>query len=258
MCLVFLALNHNTDFKVIVAANRDEFYARKTSPAAFWTDQPSVLGGRDLEAAGTWMAMHTNGKIALVTNYRDPANIKQQAPSRGKLVSDFLIGDQSAEPYLNDVKTKAKLYNGFNLLVADVDQWWYTSNYTDGIQKLEPGIHGLSNHLLNTPWPKVETGKESFAKIIQHSFIPEDLFAMLADEHVADDHDLPDTGIGRERERALSARFIKTTGYGTRCSTVLLIDYKNRVQYIERTYNTETFKYHTRGYRFGISAPPIV
>ncbi|MBX2896413.1 MAG: NRDE family protein [Cyclobacteriaceae bacterium] len=253
-----MALNSNSDYKVIVAANRDEFYARKTEPAAFWKDHTEIIGGRDLEAAGTWMAMNTRGKIALVTNYRDPAAINPHAPSRGKLVSDFLIGEHSAEAYVNAVKTKASLYNGFNLLVAEVDQWFYTSNYTDQVEILQSGIYGLSNHLLDTPWPKVESGKKKFANIIKSAFVPEQLFEILADEQIAHDSDLPDTGIGLERERALSARFIKMKGYGTRCSTILLIDYKNRVQFIERTFNTETFKYHTRGYRFGIIAPPTV
>lgn len=256
MCLVFISLNNHPQYKVIVAANRDEFYERKTAPAAFWKDQPEIVGGRDLEAAGTWMAMNTNGKIALVTNYRDPANISPKAPSRGKLVSDFLQNNQNPQQYLLELESKANQYNGFNLLVGHLDDWWYLSNYKTGIQKLEPGIYGLSNRLLDTAWPKVVRGKQKFLSVIEYDVLPEELFSMLKDEQRAEDQTLPDTGVGLERERALSSMFIKTKGYGTRCSTVLLVDKEDRVQYYERTYNLETFEYSTRGYRFDVATSP--
>jgi uncharacterized protein with NRDE domain len=255
MCLVFISLNSHPYYKVIVAANRDEFYNRKTAPAAFWKDQPEIIGGRDLEAEGSWMAMNTNGKIALVTNYRDPAHINPKAPSRGKLVSDFLSGDVSPEAYLHKLEPLSKEFNGFNLLVGHIDEWWYLSNYKTGIQKLESGIYGLSNRLLDTPWPKLSSGKKMFSRLVELESPPEEFFKMLSDEQQAEDQMLPDTGIGLERERALSSRFIKTKGYGTRCSTVLFIDKENCVQYYERTYNVETFRYHTQGYRFDITSP---
>lgn len=256
MCLVFISINSHPQYKVIVAANRDEFYERKTAPAAFWKDQPEIVGGRDQEAAGTWMAMNTSGKISLVTNYRDPAHINPKAPSRGKLVSDFLSGNKTAEQYLHELEPIANQYNGFNLLVGNLDEWWYLSNYKTGIQKLEPGIYGLSNHLLDTAWPKVVRGKQNFLRVLEYDVLPEELFKMLYDEQRAEDQALPNTGIGLERERALSSMFIKTKGYGTRCSTVLLIDKEDRVQYYERTYNVETFEYCTRGYRFNITTSP--
>jgi len=256
VCLVFLALNNHAQYKVIVASNRDEFYERKTAPAAFWNDHSEIIGGRDLEAAGTWMAMNTNGKIGLVTNYRDPANINPQAPSRGKLVSDFLLDTKTPNEYLRGIEPLAKDFNGFNLLVGELDDWWYLSNYKQGIQKLNPGIYGLSNHLLDTDWPKVKRGKEKFSKTLEYDFLPEDLFGMLYDEQRAVDQVLPETGVGLERERALSSMFIKMKGYGTRCSTVLLIDKENRVQYYERTYDVNTFSYSTRGYRFDIATSP--
>lgn len=255
MCLVFIALNHHSQYKVIVASNRDEFYERKTAPAAFWKDHAEIIGGRDLEAAGTWMAMNTNGKIGLVTNFRNPSRINPNAPSRGKLVSDFLLGNRSPDTYLHSVEPAANQYNGFNLLTGYLDEWWYLSNYKQGIQKLEPGVYGLSNHLLDTDWPKVKKGKEKFIKLLEYDFLPEELFSMLYDEQRAEDQLLPETGIGLERERALSAMFIKTKGYGTRCSTVLLIDKENQVQYYERTYDVSTFLYSTRGYRFNITSP---
>lgn len=258
MCLVFISLNNHPQYKVIVAANRDEFYERKTMPAAFWKDQPEIVGGRDMQATGTWMAMNTNGKIALVTNYRDPANINPKAPSRGKLVSDFLEGNKNPQQYLQELESKANQYNGFNLLVGHLDEWWYLSNYKTGIQKLEPGIYGLSNRLLDTAWPKVVRGKQKFLSVIEYDVLPEELFSMLKDEQRAEDQILPDTGVGLERERALSSMFIKTKGYGTRCSTVLLVDKEDRVQYYERTYNLETFEYSTRGYRFDVATSPQV
>lgn len=253
MCLIFLSLNNHPNYKLIVAANRDEFYARKTAPAHFWEDNPNILGGRDLEASGTWMAMNKNGKISLVTNYRDPANINPHAPSRGQLVSDFLINNDSLEEYLKKVHANGSEYNGFNLLTGNPDELYYLSNYKSGIQKLESGIYGLSNHLLDTPWPKVKRGKEKFGRAVSKSVIdPEVFFEFLYDEQRADDPLLPDTGIGLERERALSSMFIKSDGYGTRCSTIVLIDRKNNVLYSERTYNVATFEHNTLSFQFQI------
>lgn len=254
MCLIFLALNHHPTYKLIVAANRDEFYARKTAPAHFWDDYPHILGGRDLEAAGTWMAMNKNGKISLVTNYRDPVNINPNAPSRGQLVSDFLVNGDTPEEYLNRVSQRATQYNGFNLLAGYPDALWYLSNYKQGIQKLESGVYGLSNHLLDTPWPKVHRGKEKFGSAISESDIePDTLFELLYDEQRAEDKLLPDTGIGLDRERALSSMFIKTNGYGTRCSTVILVSHDNQVLFSERVYDLDTFAHQTNRFQFTIS-----
>lgn len=254
MCLIFLALNHHPTYKLIVAANRDEFYARKTAPAHFWDDYPHILGGRDLEAAGTWMAMNKNGKISLVTNYRDPVKINPNAPSRGQLVSDFLVNGDTPEEYLDKVSQRATQYNGFNLLAGYPDALWYLSNYKQGIQKLESGVYGLSNHLLDTPWPKVHRGKEKFGSAINDSGIePDTLFELLYDEQRAEDQFLPDTGIGLDRERALSSMFIKTNGYGTRCSTVILVSHDNQVLFSERVYDLDTFAHQSNRFQFTIS-----
>jgi uncharacterized protein with NRDE domain len=254
MCLIFLSLNNHPNYKLIVAANRDEFYARKTAPAHFWEDNPNILGGRDLQAAGTWMAMNKNGKISLVTNYRDPAHINPTAPSRGQLVSDFLINKDSAEEYLQKVRAHASEYNGFNLLTGNPDELFYLSNYKSGSQKLGRGIYGLSNHLLDTPWPKVEQGKDKFSRAISKPEVePDVLFEMLYDEKRAEDKFLPDTGIGLERERALSSMFIKTNGYGTRCSTVILISRDNHVLFSERVYDLDTFVHKTSKFEFAIA-----
>lgn len=254
MCLIFFALHQHPTYKLIVAANRDEFYARKTSPAHFWDDHPDIVGGRDLEASGTWMAMNKNGKISLVTNYRDPANINPKAPSRGQLVSDFLVNGDTPQEYLSKVSGRAAQYNGFNLLTGYADELWYLSNYREGIQKLESGVYGLSNHLLDTSWPKVQRGKGKFSEAISNKLIkPDALFELLFDEQRADDQSLPDTGIGLERERALSSMFIKTNGYGTRSSTVILVSHDNQVLFSERVYELDTFAHKTNRFQFSIS-----
>ena len=230
MCLIFLSILEHPTFKLIIAANRDEFYSRKTAPAAYWPDHPDILGGRDLEAQGTWLGMTRTGKISLLTNYRDPANINPSAPSRGRLVADYLEQNVSAENYLLTIEKKARQYNGFNLIAGDVDQLWFLSNYLPGVKKINEGLAGLSNHLLNTPWPKVEHGKEKLKILLRNSTLhPEMLFEFLCDGQQAPDDKLPDTGIGLERERALSSMFIKSPGYGSRCSTVILVDKKIHV-----------------------------
>jgi uncharacterized protein with NRDE domain len=251
MCLIFLSLHHHQNYKLIIAANRDEFYQRQTAPADFWTDHPTIVGGRDLEASGTWMAMNKNRRISMVTNYRDLNNLKQQAPSRGALVSEYLIGNDSPETYLKNIQPRAADYNGFNLLVGNSHELYYLSNYREGVHRLEHGIYGLSNALLDTPWPKVARGKQNFEQVLKAAVVdPHALFDLLRDEERAPDEKLPDTGIGLERERMLSSMFIKSPNYGTRCSTVLLIDKQDRVTYTERVYNLQTFEYNTRTFTF--------
>ncbi|MBT1702144.1 NRDE family protein [Chryseosolibacter indicus] len=255
MCLIFLAIKNHPEYKLVVAANRDEFYQRKTAPADYWVDHPSILGGRDLEAGGTWLALNRYGKISMVTNYRDPKNINPKAPSRGHLVSDFLEQKNiDASRYMKDVSTRGKQYNGFNLITGTVDDLWYYSNYGYGVQHLSDGIFGLSNHLLDTPWPKVVKGKQKFTSALEKELSPEKLFNLLYDDVLAVDTELPDTGVGLERERALSSMFIKSPGYGTKCSTVILVDQNNNVQFQERVYDTTTFTFSVKKFTFTIES----
>lgn len=255
MCLIFFSIQNHPTYSLIVTSNRDEFYDRKTAEAGFWKDNPQVLGGRDLEAGGTWMGLTRSGKISLVTNYRDPKNINPQAPSRGHLVSDFLEKDIPAEAYMMEVERKGRSYNGFNLLAGSLDELWYCSNYRAGVETLKPGLYGLSNHLLDTPWPKVVRGKEKLSPILQKSKLdPEELFEFLYDDHRAPDALLPDTGIGPDREKALSSMFIKTTGYGSRCSTVVLVDKQKHVLFSERVFDLKTFVHTTRNFEFSINS----
>jgi len=253
MCLLFLSINNHPKYKLILAGNRDEFYNRKTAPAQFWKDYQQVLGGRDLEAGGTWLAMTKDGKIGMVTNYRDPQNIDPKAPSRGHLVSDFLIQHETPDQYLQNILNNGKRYNGFNLIVGDRNEWWYYSNYKKGMEKLSAGFYGLSNHLLETSWPKVLRGKEKIQPILTNSTIhPEMLLEVLYDDQRAADDRLPQTGLTLERERALSAMFIKTEGYGSRCSTVILIDRTDEVIFTERVYDFTTFDFTTETFRFAL------
>jgi uncharacterized protein with NRDE domain len=253
MCLIFLSIQQHPVYKLIIAANRDEFYQRKTAPASYWNDHPEILGGRDLEAQGTWMAMNRNGKIAMVTNYRDLKNIKSSAPSRGALVTDFLFGNDSPENYAQSVEKKGSAYNGFNLITGSAEELWYCSNYKNGVDKLSPGLHGLSNHLLDTPWPKITRGLEKMKVVLSERQInPAKLYEVLSDDVRAADDKLPDTGVGIEKERMLSSMFIKSPGYGTRCSTIILIDQHDQVYFSERVYNLETFAYAQSIFEFAI------
>ncbi len=253
MCLIFFSLKQHPRYKLIIAANRDEFYNRKTEAANFWNGHPTILGGRDLEANGTWMGITKSGRISMLTNYRDPKNINPNAPSRGHLVSNYLEQDISPENYLKQIEPKAREYNGFNLLVGNPTEFFYLSNYKTGIDKITSGLHGLSNHLLETPWPKVGRGKQKFEQILKSENISsQQLFEFLYDGERALDDQLPETGIGLERERALSSMFIKSPNYGSRCSTVILIDQENHVEFSERVYDLATFEYTTKTFRFSI------
>ena len=259
MCLIFIALKHHPKYKLIVAANRDEFYERKTAAASFWSDHPQILGGRDLEAKGTWLGITTGGRICMVTNFRDLRNIKANAPSRGKLVTDFLLDKTSGETYLQRIEPRAKQYNGFSLIAGTLDSLFYLSNYRDGIIQLNSGLFGLSNHLLETPWPKVEKGKRVIQDLLRSSVVhKDDLLKILSDETLGADEQLPDTGVGLEGERMLSPAFIKSPGYGTRSSTVIIVDYNDHVAFHERVYDPVTSAFSLRSFQFTIGQPGTV
>jgi len=241
MCLIVLAVKKHPNYKLIIAANRDEYYDRATAAADFWKDKPELLAGRDLQAGGTWLGITKGGRIAAITNYRDPASLKVQAPSRGKLVSDFLMSTESTDAYLNDVIQKADQYNGFNLILGEMDNLYWYSNHGEKARKLSPGIYGLSNQFLDTPWPKVIRAKEAMGRVVSKGkeLIPEEIFHVLRDGLIPDDKRLPDTGVGLEWERVLSPIFISSPVYGTRSSTLIFIDMKDHVTFIERTYNSD-------------------
>lgn len=222
MCLILLAWRSHPTFDLVVAANRDEFFARPTAPAGFWTERPDVLAGRDLEAGGTWMGVTRGARFAALTNFRSPEHHRAGRPSRGRLVADFLTGTESPSEYLRRSAAYGAGCNGYNLLVADRDSLWWGSNIGGERRELAPGVYGVSNHLLDTPWPKVGAGKTALASALH--VLPDDagLFALLRDDGVHPDEALPQTGVSLEWERLLSSAFVKSSGYGTRGSTVLL------------------------------------
>lgn len=224
-------------YKLIVAANRDEFYARPTAQAAFWDDAPHVLAGRDLQAGGSWLGVTTSGRFAAITNYRERKTRTDVPPSRGKLVSDYLTGNIAPESYLREVAANGNRYDGFNLIAGDPDVLSYYSNREGRVRQLEPGLYGLSNRVLDTPWPKVSIAKNRLKALLTRPDLSSNaLFDLLADETRASDEVLPNTGFGLEIERMLSAIFIKSEAYGTRSSSVMLIDDENRTSFIERTF----------------------
>jgi len=235
MCLITFAFNAHPKYRFILTANRDEFYARPARPAGWWEDHPEIFGGRDLLAMGTWMGIHKNGRFAAVTNYRDIRNIKPDAKSRGNLPIGFLLGTDSPQAYTSEVRKKGNKYNGFNLIVLD-EEMAYAGNYSKDAYPLDSGIYGLSNALLNTPWPKVEKAKSAFGFLIQKNFKPEDLIEMMGDTKPASDESLPDTGLDYDKEKALSAMCIRMPDYGTCCTSALTIDYEGNVEFTEKSY----------------------
>ncbi|MCE5265515.1 MAG: NRDE family protein [Deltaproteobacteria bacterium] len=238
MCLILFAWKMDDRFPLVVAANRDEFYERPSAPAAFWEEAPGLLAGRDLREGGAWLGITREGRWAALTNYRDPASVRIGAPSRGRLVHDYLLGRERPEDYLRRIGPIADRFNGFSLLAGDPESLFCFSNRGDR-KRLEPGIHGVSNHLLDTPWPKVEQGKNGLSTLLKEGGRPltEGLFALLADRSRPPDDFLPETGVGLEWERVLSPLFIESPVYGTRSSTVLLIDRKGEVTFAERVFD---------------------
>lgn len=238
MCLILFAYKAHPRYRLVLGANRDEFYARPTAPLDFWPDHPDVLAGRDLEHNGTWMGVTRNGRLAAITNYRDPRIVRTAAPSRGHLVSDFLVGRLTPQEYLRQVAETADRYNGFNLIVGDSTELAYFSNQEMAIRILQPGIYGLSNHLLDSHWPKVVAGKRLLKMHLENGedIQAEGILELLQDQSPADDHDLPATGVGLALERILSPVFITSPDYGTRCSSVLTIDAGCRLRFCERTW----------------------
>ncbi|HVJ49301.1 NRDE family protein [Desulfitobacterium sp.] len=232
MCLILLAYDCHPQYKFVIAANRDEFYKRPTLPANFWPDNPDILAGRDLEQGGTWMGITTAGRFAALTNYRDPFQEKPQAPSRGYLVRDYLNSDLSPESYLKDLRAGRVEYNGFNLLTGTTQTLYYYSNQEKAIRRVEKGFHGLSNSLLDVAWPKVRKGVKALEGCLQEQNIEvEQLFEIMTDQERPSDSELPHTGVSLELERKLSSLYIVSPDYGTRSTTILLVNHHNRVQF---------------------------
>jgi len=255
MCLIFLAWRRHPDYRLVVAANRDEFYGRPTAPAGYWEDSPGLLAGRDLEGGGTWLGISRGGRFAALTNYRRGGGQLEDAPTRGRLVSDFLVSESSPGDYLRALADKASAYNGFNLLVGDCESLYWFSTHGGEPWMLDGGIYAVSNDLLDTPWPKVVRGREVFEKLLEERQVDRSaMFDLLMDRHTAEDAALPDTGIGLARERALSPIFIAAGDYGTRSSTVVLAAADGNVEFHERSHEPGSDATSTLTYAFRIQS----
>ena len=236
MCTILFSWKNTPGYKLVLAANRDEFYERNTKTAHWWDDAPDVLGGRDLQAGGTWMGINKKGRFAAVTNFRKLPLDGPFETSRGDLVKDFITDTVDPLEYLAFLESNGEKFEGFNLIFGDTQQLHYFSNKSVG-KILEPKVYGLSNHLLDTPWQKVEKGKENFKLIVGNGGVDKErLFELLKDEEKSPDHLLPDTGLDLERERLVSSIFIQSDNYGTRLSTVLTISENNEVEFHERSF----------------------
>lgn len=223
MCLILFAWQTHPGYPLVVAANRDEYFDRPTAVAARWHDA-EIVAGRDLHAGGSWLGIGQRGRFAALTNYRNPGQHRDDARSRGELVSRFLAGTAAPRDYANAVARDVGHYNGFNLLVGDQDSLWYVASKLASARAVPPGIWGLSNHLLDSPWRKVVRGKLALQAALPELPATDRLFSLLGDTTQAEPHELPDTGIGPDWERLLSAAFIRSPGYGTRSSSVVLAD----------------------------------
>ncbi len=251
MCLALFAFEVSPSYPLVLAANRDEFYNRPTRPMKQWSEGAEILAGKDVSAGGTWLGLHSNGRFAALTNYRDPATPMAHGPSRGEIIPELLTSSLDLQSHLEQLATTAQAYNGFNLLAGEqtaqgVTLYWYGNRHTR-VEAVPPGIHGLSNALLNTSWPKVETGKAGLKQILEagRENNHKALFSLLADTRRPKDDALPETGVGLEWERILSPLFIRSDTYGTRSSTLVLLDRRGRFTIIERSYTTMDARNYT-------------
>lgn len=241
MCTILFAYKTHPEHPLILAGNRDEFYERPTGSLAWWEEHPHILAGKDLQAGGTWMGISRSGRWAALTNYRQFPNTREYSSSRGKLVLDFINGSTNPEAYSQMLEASAEEMDGYNLLYGTANELYHYSNRGSGPMELKPGLYGVSNALLDTPWPKVEQGKQSLEQLIAaDAFHDEGALKFLQNRSEAADELLPSTGIGLEWERKLSAVFIETERYGTMCSSLLTISKSGQVQFLEKNYRNQT------------------
>lgn len=260
MCLLVLAWKSHPRYRLVLAGNRDEFHDRAATPLNWWQDDPRILGGRDLKAGGTWLGVARSGRFGIVTNYRDLQAPVEGAPSRGNLIPRFLTGATSPKEFLDDLRGAALRYSGFNLLVGGTRALYYFSNRGPQVPTaLAPGIYGLSNHLLDTPWPKLTRTRERFARLLAEPEIAaEDIFTMLGDRETAPLDDLPATGLPADWERVVSAPFIVNERYGTRCSSLLLVERNGRTLLHERRFDATGIQTGTTRFEFASAEVPEV
>ncbi len=256
MCLIVFAWHAHPEFLLVLGANRDEFLDRPTRSAAFWPERPDLLAGRDLKSGGTWLGITRSSRIASLTNFRQGTAPRADARSRGLLVSEFLTADHPPDAYLDGVAAERGRYEGFNLLVGDGRRALHCFSNRDGApESVATGVHGLSNALLDVPWPKVERAKAALGLLLEHDrdALLDGTLALLADRTQAPDHELPSTGVSLAWERCLSPVFIASPDYGTRSSTVLLVDRSGNVTFVERSFDHATGTSNDVVYEFATS-----
>lgn len=241
MCLVIFAYRKHPRYPLLLAANRDEFHARPTAPARFWEEQPGLLAGRDLEAGGTWMGITRAGRFAAITNFRDPARTAPGLRSRGELPLRFLLGSDAPGDCLRTISACDADYAGFNLLLGDSGSLWYYSNSLPvderSPRQLGPGVYGLSNAHLDTPWPKIITGKARMRALLGGRVGHDRLGETVSDVALANETALHPLGLSAEMDRLLSAQFIITPTYGTRATTTLWLDGDGIASWRERSFD---------------------
>jgi uncharacterized protein with NRDE domain len=238
MCLVLVAWRGHSQYPCVIAANRDELHSRAAAPAQWWASKPPILAGRDLTAGGTWLGMTRSGRFAALTNYRDSEYHRVGTPSRGTLVTSILTSNASCAATLDYLRDVASGYSGFNLIFSDGERLAVFESVRGEGRELGPGIYGLSNHLLDTPWPKVENAKSRLSEALAGLADPAAALALLRDDEPAPDDQLPRTGVSLEWERLLSSAFVRAADFGTRCSTLVRIDQLRRACFDEWTWDS--------------------
>jgi uncharacterized protein with NRDE domain len=253
MCLILVVWRRHPQYPCLIAANRDEFHSRAAEPAHWWHDRPQILAGRDLVAGGTWLGITSAGRFAALTNYRSSQHRRTDVPSRGSLVTDALESRGTAPEDLDGLQRVSPGYNGFNLIFSDGQSLAVHESVPRAGRVLAPGIYGLSNHVLDTPWPKVERAKARLHALLDRSIDPLSVLELLRDDRPALDEDLPGTGMSLEWERLLSSAFIRGSDYGTRCSTVIRIDQAGKVHFDEWTWDASGSESGRASFQFQIS-----
>lgn len=239
MCLIALAYGVHDQYPLITIANRDEFHRRPTSHLSVWVDKPNIIAGRDLEQGGTWMGVSKNGRWSAVTNFREVEKLPQEIEflSRGNLPTDFLDGGWTSLEYLSGLASAKQSYRGFNLLVYDGETLAYFSNRNEDIKVLAPGVYTLSNHLLDTAWPKTEKVRHALQELIaQDAVTPENLSVIFSNKESVTEEELPDTGVGPELERFLAPCFILGEDYGTRNTTSIMFHQQGSIEITEESW----------------------
>jgi uncharacterized protein with NRDE domain len=252
MCLILIAWQGHAKHRCVIAANRDELHSRPTAAAQWWPSQPPILAGRDLSAGGTWLGLARTGRFAALTNYRGTTERRADAPSRGALVTSILTSVDSVALTLEYLRSVSADYNGFNLLFSDGERLAVYESMRGAGRELEPGIYGLSNDLLDTPWPKVQTAKSRLSQALSNLETTDAVLALLRDDSIAPDDQLPRTGVSLEWERLLSSAFVRAPDYGTRCSTVVRIDEMRRACFDEWTWDAAGAEIGTVSLRFDL------